>query len=186
MTDLVPEGTPGTEVTVKGFPALDQLPETVQNLLKRLALNSTMDDRSSAQFAIMDAILKATSLDELLKAADAGTLSGQDYTGKPFLLHSDNVEWHRSATNYIGDGGFPYYALLRVRDFTTQNEVVLSCGGFGFVASLETMLRLGIIQGYDEQGGMPLQLRAKPTASGYSVLILEPAPVVNTVRASVS
>lgn len=186
MSELVPEGTPESAVAETGFPAMEKLPETVQHLLKRLALNATIDDRSSAQFAIMDQILSATTLDDLLKAADAGTLSGQDFTGKPFLLHSDNVEWHRSAMNYIGDGGFPYYALLRVRDLTSQAERVVSCGGFGFVATLETMLRLGIIQKYDEQGGMPLQLRGKKTASGYDVLLLEPAAIVANVKAQAS
>lgn len=186
VTELVPEGTPEAAIAETGFPPIEKLPPTVQQLLKRLALNATIDDRSSAQFAIMDQILQATTLDEILKAADAGTLSGQDFTGKPFLLHSDNVEFHRSAMNYIGDGGFPYYALLRVRDLQTQAERVLSCGGFGFIATLDSMLRLGIIQKFDEQGGMPLILRAKSTASGYEVLILEPAPIVSTVRATAS
>lgn len=193
MTTQTEDSAPqngSTEVAIKRFPSLDQVPATVASLIRRIASSATQDDGGiTAQIEIMNLIQSASTLEDIFAAANAGTLSGQDYTNRPFLLHSDNYEWKRSASGFISEGGFPYYALMRVRDLTDQAERVISCGGYGFVATLDALSTKGpkddnrsFLQLYDEQGGMPLVLRGKQTASGFTVLLLEPAPVVNTVR----
>lgn len=179
-----------SELVSRRFPPLDEIPSKVAVLIRRIASSATQDDGGmTAQIEIMNLIQEAETLDEIFAAANAGTLSGQDFTNRPFLLHSDQYEWKRSSAGFISEGGFPYYALMRVRDLSDQKEKVISCGGYGFVATLDALSTKGpkdseksFLQICDEQGGMPLVLRSKTTASGFSVLILEAAPVMQTVR----
>lgn len=181
------EPTPnGSEIEKRAFSA-ENAPAEVLNLLKRLNLNASLDS-STAQFEIMAGIQRATTLDEIFAAANAGTISGEDFTNRPFLLKSDGFEWKRSARQFLQDGGFPFFALLRVTEIMTGQEKVIACGGYSFVATLDAISSKGYLEQCDAQGGMPLQIQAKTMkGSGYDVLLLGPAPVgqYQTVPASV-
>jgi hypothetical protein len=176
----VSEPNPGTEVD-RTFSA-DNAPAEVINVLRRLNVSATTDS-TGAQFEIMAGIQRATTLDEIFAAANAGVRSGEDYTNRPFLLRSDGFEWKRSARQFLADGGFPFYGLLRVTDVTTGELVTLACGGYSFVSTLDALDTKGFLAQYDAQGGMPLMIQAKTMkGSGYDVLLLVPAPAMTAPR----
>jgi hypothetical protein len=151
----------------------DAVPEKVRNLIRALKLNATFDT-GQAQLSIMDRILAAETEEEIFAAANAGTVSGKDLAGRPFVLVSDNVEWKTSAEQYRTQGAFPFYALIRCTALDTGDEVVADCGGYSFVATLWALTSRGFLQAYEEQGGMPLVIEAKRMTSGYDVLLLQP------------
>lgn len=168
---------PGTEVAERGPFTLEGAPAEVVNLIRRIALNAT-DEGLTAQFEIMAAIQRADTLDAIFEAANAGTMSGEDFVGRVFLLKSDGFEWKKSAMQFVRQGGFPYYALLRVTELSTGSDRVVSCGGFSFLSTLDALSTKGFLAQFDDQGGMPLVINAKTMkGSGYDVLLLAPAAV---------
>jgi hypothetical protein len=170
----VSEPNPGTDVERRAFSAENAPPEVI-TLLRKLNLNAGTET-NTAQFAIMAGIQQATTLDEIFAAANAGIVSGEDFTNRPFLLRSDGFEWKRAARQFIQDGGFPFYCLLRVTEISTGEVVTLGCGGWSFVATVDALDKGGYLEAYDAQGGMPLMIQAKTMkGSGYDVLLLVPA-----------
>lgn len=154
----------------KGAIDLASAPAKVLDLIKRLSLTATTDT-AAAQLDIMATILSATSEEEIFAAANAGTISGQDHTGQPFLIR--DYEAKKSAPGFISQGGFPFYYLLRVTDLQDGAEHVITCGGFTFVSVMDSLDRGGhIAKAMEEHGGYPMVLEARTMrGSGYDVLI---------------
>lgn len=151
---------------------LDRVPQRVRQLAERLNVSATVGT-TGAQLDIMDKILAATTEEELFAAATAGTVSGQDRAGRPFLI--TDWEYKRSAPGYVDQGAFPFYVLLRVRYPDNGEEEVLSCGGFTFVSVIDGLDRMGALtRAIEEHGGYPLMIEARRMASGFDVLIPHP------------
>lgn len=167
-----------TEVQTKEALDLDAVPPKVRELANRLNVSATTGN-AGAQLDIMNQILSATTVEELFAAADAGTVSGQDHAGEPFLIK--DWEYKRSAAGYVEQGAFPFYVLLRVQFLKDGREVVLNCGGFTVVAVIDSLDRMGeLSKAIENIGGYPMVLEARRTASGFDVLIphpYDPAPV---------
>src|SRR4029077_274325 len=141
---------------------------------RKLDIESTIDSGvlDPTVLEIMHNILTATDEDAIFAAANAGTVSGKNFTGIPFLLKSDGVQWKRSGNQFTSEGGFPWYALLRVTNLQTGEQQVVNCGGLSFVTTLWRLIETGSIESWDDKGGMPLQLIGKPTSAGYTILLL--------------
>ena len=153
------------------------LPE-IRRLLGKLSLEATQDNGGrDAAMAIMESILKAETLEEAFDRQEAGTVSSKDFTLRPFRLLPENISWKKSASGYIEQGGFPFYALLRVTDMATGDEVVVDSGSPSVISILEKALSLDSFEPFRADGGMPLQFVGKPVSSGYSIVMLKPVAV---------
>lgn len=145
---------------------VEKAPARIRELLQRLDAVADMDTLS-AQLDIMSAILSAESEEAVFAAANAGTISGQDYAGRPFLILDYSAK--RSAPGFTAQGGFPFYYLIRGQDLTDGKDIVLSCGGYTFVSVMDALDRLGAL-GKPEGYAMVLESRTMK-GSGYDVLI---------------
>lgn len=152
---------------------LDTLPEHVKDMISFLRINSSFDT-TSAQIDIMDRILRADTMEKAYQAANAGTISGKDFAGTPFLLREPgSIDWKRSAPGFIRQGGFPFYAFIRVISLATGEEALLDCGGFSFMAVLHKIVTTDEFEKHP--GGIPLILQSKTMqGSGFDVVLLLP------------
>lgn len=148
---------------------------SVVQFARVMDLESTIDSGvlDPAILEIMSGILNADSEDAIFAAANAGTTSGKDFIDNPFMLKSEAIQWKKSAAAFQEQGGFPFYALMRVMDMMTGELRVLNCGGLSFLTTLWKLAQLGVIAQYDDNGGMPLVLTEKAASSGYTVLLLK-------------
>lgn len=125
---------------------------------------------------IMEQILSAETEEDLWRAQNASTISGQEFVDRPFLMKSSQIDWKRSRENYIAQGGFPFYFLARVLDLGTNEEVVVNCGGKTVVAMVRKLQKLGAFDQYEN--GRPLMLKSNGgTESGNEYLTIHPAIV---------
>lgn len=151
---------------------LSHVPANVQQLVARLNNAAGFSSSVDAQLDIMSRILEAETLEGIFEAADTGSISGKEFAGRPFVLKSGDYDWKRSAPGFVRQGGFPYYALLKVTALDDGKEYVIDCGGFSFVSVLDRLDCLGWIEkATNETGGLPLMLEARQMASGFEVLI---------------
>lgn len=158
--------------------------EHVLMFARKVDLASTLDDgvTDTSVLEIMSRILDATDEESLFAAANAGTTPTKEFLNVPFMLKSDDVVWKRSRSEYIETGGFPWYALMRVTNLQTGEEQTLNGGGFSFVSTLWKLGELGVMQKYDEDGGMPLICEGKPAGRG-TVVLLKPFKMARSATA---
>jgi hypothetical protein len=140
---------------------------------------------------IMDNILAAETEEELFARQEAGATAGRDFVNRPFRLLPENVTWKKSNDGFIKQGGFPFWALLRVLDMETDEYVVIDCGGKSVVAVLDKLLQFDdesrplqsrSFERFRAEGGRPLQFVAKPVSSGQAVLLLKPVATGTATR----
>jgi len=148
------------------------VPENVRELVNRLNLSAGFSSSVDAQLDIMSRILEQETLAGIFEAADTGSNSGKSFAGRPFIVQTGGWEWKRSAEGFRKQGGFPFYALLKVTALDDGKEYVLDCGGFSFVSVLDRLDCLGWIERQtEESGGLPMILEARTMTSGFDVLI---------------
>lgn len=121
--------------------------------------------------SIMESILSAETEEGVFAAQEGGSLSTQDYVNKPFRLLPENVQFRKST---IEGQGLPFYALMRVTDEETGDELVVNGGGNSFVSVLWKLIQLGALEGYGKSGGRMFMVAEKGTQSGFTVLLLKP------------
>ena len=151
--------------------------QEVLNLARKIDLVSTLDDSgaNSATLEIMASILRAESEEDVFAASNAGAVSSKDFIGKPFKVHSDNIQWKRSAAVFRENGNFPYYMLSRAVDLSTGEEFALTCGAPSVLSVIWRLGELGALEKADkEDGGYSFILDNKQTSSGFSVLLIRP------------
>lgn len=171
-TDVVPHGV--------------ALPE-IRRLLGKLSLEAATDNSSrDAQMAILENILRAETLEEAFQRQEAGTIASKEFTLRPFRLLPENIDWKKSASGYVEQGGFPFYALLRVTEMGSGEEIVVNTGSISTIGVLEKALEfddesrpteLRSFESHRNDGGLPLQFVAKTMASGFDVILLMPVAV---------
>lgn len=147
----------------------------LERFVRLLDLNSAVDDSSSnpAVLAIMKNILVAEETEEaIFAAANAGSISGQDFVDRPFLLNDGDISFRVSSKTYTDQGSFPWYVLMKVTAMDTGEECTVTCGGFSILTVLWRFDAAGILKKYE--GGMPLIIKGKTTGSGNTVLLLHP------------
>lgn len=170
--------------TVSGVVAMSEALPEIRRLLGKLSIEAqaTAND-PAASLAIMESILRAESEEELFERQQAGTTSSKDYVLRPFRLLPENIAWKRSGQGYVEQGGFPFYALLRVTDIETGNEVVVDSGSTSVLSVLERSIDLDdesrpmekrFYERFRKDGGRPLQFVPKAVQSGYNVITLMP------------
>lgn len=152
------------------------IPAPVKELMRDLDGIATPDDSMYASLSIMANILEAETEEDIFKAADAGVTHGEDFIDEPFLLSSTGIQWRKSAEQYRTQGGFPFYALMNVEPLNDEltGPMLVSCGGYPFVATLRNLERRGLLAKHDKSGGMSLVIKAKRVTSGYDVFLLMP------------
>lgn len=157
-------------------------PEVVSMIAELDAI--AVEDSTDASYQIMAGILAASSEEDILKASEAATVSAENYIEIPFLVRHDNVQWRRSAKNFVEDGGFLFYALVRTLESTGQ-EFLLNIGGWSTAPTLFAFWKHGILKSYEKDGGMPLVIQEVKMRSGYDLQVLRKASP-NGKRATVS
>jgi hypothetical protein len=154
----------------------------VAQLMNRLSVETDLDPVEANKadiLAIMENILAAETPEELWARQEAGGTSSKDYTNQPFTLKSEDVVWKKSTI--VGPTTFPYYAMCKVIDVATGNEVMLNGGGFSFVSVISKLQDFEMLDGVNT-----FQLVEKATSSGNTVILVKPvaiAPVASAKRA---
>lgn len=139
----------------------------------KLDLESTIDDGEidPTVFEIMAGILGADTEDAIFAAANKGTIATKTYLDQPFLLKRADIQFKLSGRRFTEEGGFPYYALLRVTDLATGEIVTLNGGGKSFLTTIWALQKSNSFERYEETGGMPMVLIGKIASSGNIVVI---------------
>lgn len=158
------------------------LPE-IRLLLARLENEARFADNRSATASIMESILSADSEEALFERQDAGAVASKDFLNRPFRLRESDIQWKRSAANFVEEGAFPFYALLTVTEMATGDRVVLDTGASSVVAVLSKLQDLHGFERYEEEGGRPLQFVGKTVASGRTIVMLMPVVLEAAKRA---
>lgn len=151
----------------------------IKTMVQRLEIESsieTNDDGLGTDVAsILESILAAGSVEDVFKAQELGTIASKDFLMRPFNLRSEDITWRRST-----QGTFPFYALMRVTDLETGEQVTLNGGGITFVGIIYSLQNKGALDG----DGMDLMLWEKSTQSGNSVVLVKPVVPAPKTRAA--
>jgi len=122
-----------------------------------------MEDADATQEAILERILQANTLDDILN--NRSVTSAKDVLLTPLTVAK--VRWMRSDM----EEGIGLYALVEGRRDDTDEPVVISCGGVSVMGQLWRM---------DELGLLPVKVRfnqaSRPTQAGFYPLWLEAVP----------
>ena len=168
------------EPTSEPSKALDTKRVALREMILQLHQETRLEDTETLpteEFVadLLESILAAETEDEIFEVAEAGTVSGQDFTARPFQLLSTDLTFAESAERYRSQpGGFPYFARLKVREIATGEEHHVTCGGKTVVTTLYALRQRGFLAQWDDKGGRPLVLVGIPTNSGNEALILQP------------
>ncbi len=150
----------------------------VAGLMTRLAEvveTDPMEANKADILAIMENILTAETPEELWARQEAGGTSSKDYINQPFTLRDEDITWKRSTIQ--GPTTFPYYAMCKVTDVATGNDVMLNGGGFSFVSVLSKLQEFDLLDGVNT-----FQLVEKGTSSGNTVILVKPVAVASPAK----
>lgn len=140
-------------------------------------LNNEAMVQGSSDFDIdgfMEQILAGETDEEVFGAQELGSIASKDYLNAPFFLKADGIKWMRSTVA----NGFPFYALLTVRDQESGEEFMLNAGGMSATSVVYRLEELNYFNPEEYPEGRLLQFVGKPTASGNTVVLIKPvAPV---------
>lgn len=153
----------------------------MKRLVGRLATEVSLDGGFSDEeiYGFMENILSAETEEEVFARQTMGDMvASKDYLNKPFYLTSENIKWMKSSFQ----GGFPFYAILKVTDAESGAEVTIDGGGVSFCAVLAKLQDLRAFDGFEETKGRPMQLIGKPTSSGNTVVLVQPLPTAARKR----
>lgn len=173
--------------------ASEALP-AIRGLMRKLELEvQASANDPTVQLSIMENILAATTEEEVYERQETGTVASKEFTNRPFRLRMEDITWKKSADTYINQGAFPYYAILRVTDMETGEEVVIDTGAATVVASLVALIDIdnsgdGKSGPFSRYGtdGKPLQFVPKPMASGNVIILLKPVRLAEEVKVAKS
>lgn len=150
------------------------LPPAFRSMIEDLtSIVGEQGDALGTSIQIADAILAAALTGDetaIFDAADAATISGEDFVDVPFMARNDDIMWRPTAESYLKEGAFPFYALIRTED-EDGKTVVVNCGGQSTVPTLYGLWKSGVIAKYGEDG-MPLVFKTKKTAANWDLLLL--------------
>lgn len=159
--------------------------ERVKAMAQAIAIEASIEDPTASSenfvYEIMDNILSAETEEEVYEAQEVGTTGTKDFVGVAFRLKDANISWRKSGMwDPTKPGSFPFFAVMTVTRLDTGEDEVVSGGGLTFVASLYRLQQLNAFDSHEADGGKPLVITAKPTGSGFHVLMLKaykvPAP----------
>jgi hypothetical protein len=123
---------------------------------------------------LMERILNADTADAVFDAQESSMVSGKDFSSRPFVIASaDDIEWRRSTQVNTDGGGFPLYAVMRVTEIATGDEVMLNCGGKTFVTVLYALIKRDYFNAALHPAGRSLVIVAVPSPAG-AYLKLQP------------
>lgn len=148
------------------------LPPQFQLMINTLTELATPegDGGMSASISIGESILEQETEEGIFATANAETTSGKDYIDSPFWLRANDIQWKQTGEQYADDGGFPFFALARVKN-ANGDSFVLNCGGESVVPTLFALWDKGILERYGDEG-MPLILKTVTTGAGWKLLKL--------------
>jgi hypothetical protein len=163
------------------FPGLETMIKTLAVQASFAEQNGSSDDFVAS---IMENILSSESFDDIFAAQQMTGLSGQNFSGQPFIIRSaEDVVFLKSTKG--GENGFPFYALLNIRPMSDpENELTLTCGGKSFMATLFALWTRGYFDAdkYPEGRAMVITSHESP-AGAYLNLNAVKAPTPSSKRA---
>jgi len=163
---------------VEDFPFLAQMTATIKNEVANAAMFGGQND---FVMGLMDRILNATDADEIFAAQESGLLAGKDFANRPFvIMDRDAIEWRDSGQANIEQGGYLYYAIIKVIPLDTGEETVIACGGKTFVATLYQLREVGYFD--DQPDGRTMIITATQSPNG-AYLQLRPVKRAEPARA---
>lgn len=144
-----------------------------ERLVKELKGLAKINEDNGSGFEIaaqvIDKMMEAETLDDILAAGQDGPLKAQDILHKPFMLMSCE---YRTSDEKFRDGTLGVYVILNIRDAVTMADMVVGCGAPNVVAACRAMEKRGIL---DEDQEKPiLCLRSRPTANGELLFLSKP------------
>jgi hypothetical protein len=150
-----------------------EIPASIRNMAILLDGRAQLDasGASAATLSIMAAILEAEDEDAIFAAANAGTTSSKNFIGVPFALNGEpeySIEYKKSGAMIREQGGFPFYALIKMVNLVTGAEDTMTMGGQSAVPTLYRLNERGFLR-----DGYPFILENKQTGSGFNVVLLK-------------
>lgn len=120
----------------------------------------------SADFVlgIMEDILSADTFEDIFAAQEkGGMVAGKDFANRPFYLTGDGIQYQKSKYKAV-----PFYAMLRVTEYASGEEIILNCGGKTFLAVLVALQERGYFTAEKDcpPEGRAMYLRATESGEG--------------------
>lgn len=154
-----------TAAETKVLTAKEKYP-VLHRMVTQLAIETDLGERDYDVESIMETILSGETAEEIFANQELGSIASQDYLGKPFYLKKEGITWMKST---LESGAFPFFAMIRVRDLETDEEVTINGGGTSFVSVLWKLADVGWLD--DEKA---LILEGKQTGRGFTVVLVKP------------
>lgn len=121
---------------------------------------------------ILDADIDTEDDAALFGLQNIGTTATKDFLDTPFYLRGEEIRWMKST---LADSAFPFYAMMTVRTVEGDEEITLNGGGSTFCAMVFKLHDTGYFDRPDfKEKGAALVLKAKPTLSGNTVVLVQP------------
>lgn len=149
-----------TEVQMRGS---EVVPQSEAARFIAAAKGQAVDDPEAVSLAIIDRILNASSLDEILGQPEV--THSAEMIDVPFELV--DVRWSKSGF----DSGPGFYAMLEGVTAANGDKVTISCSAQTVMAQAFAMKEKGFLP-----ASVVLRRAKTPTASGFYPLHLEPVP----------
>lgn len=153
----VAENAPKNGAEVETLRPYERMVKQLQGIAK---LES--DNGSGFEIAanVVDKMLAAETLDDILAAGKDGPLKAEDMEHKPFLVRELSI--HKAADAFA-DGGFGVYYVVACSDAVSLADKVFSVGATNVVAALFAMDQKGV---FETDENPTLVIRSRPTPNG--------------------
>ena len=134
-----------------------------ERMVKRLQGIAKLEAENGAGFDIaanvVDKMLSADSIDDILAAGKDGPLKAEDMEHKPFVVKELTI--FKSAEAF--KEGFGVYYVVKCQDAVTLADKVFSVGATNVVAALFAMDEKGVFESEDNP---TLVIRSRPVPNG--------------------
>lgn len=154
--------TSGKDVVENGGEIAELRP--YERMVKQLQGIAKLESENGSGFEIaanvVDKMLSAESIDDILAAGQDGPLKAENMEHKPFLVRELSI--HKSAEQFA-EGGFGVYYVVTCNDAISLEEKVFSVGATNVVAALFAMDQKGV---FESDENPMLVIRSRPTPGG--------------------
>lgn len=113
---------------------------------------------------VADKILSATSIEDVISAAETGPEDLSDLVGTAFNMIGGTLNYAESAEQFR-DGGTGFYVIFQCRDARGTDHTV-STGAVNVVFQMKQLERLGVFDNAGELSEQLFTVKSRPTKNG--------------------
>jgi hypothetical protein len=96
----------------------------LREMVRTLKVQTDMGAGDGNDFVLdlMESILNAKDENEVFELQESGMMSGKDFTGRPFVVRQEDIEWKQASAAYVSEGAFPFYAIIRATELAAARR----------------------------------------------------------------